>query len=316
MSTNLRNGSVAALAAFGLSKEARFFTNPRLMGALAGAGVGAFMAPEGQGLQGAALGGTAGYLGGAAIGGGARAAAGRVQNMFRRPVTGAASAAPAGARGPLITPVPQHPIPTPPMLPAGVGGQFISPPMGPRPAAPFARGAEDAKIVTASYLEHGINKVAMEFGVGTNLPGTPLNVGYSHKSKEERLPGMNRWVDRDVLERALQGTSDGLDAQALVDLEGDRGRLSHPALGALLGGGLTKHFLPKSGNAGAALASLIGAGSGALYNQATAGDRRDSMVDALRGVYQERGFPLQGQGHSTANEPPSMLLSRGGGAAV
>jgi hypothetical protein len=61
------SGHSAALSAFGLNKEAGFLTNPRLMGSLAGAGLGWMMAPEGQGLQGAALGGIGGYAAGAGV---------------------------------------------------------------------------------------------------------------------------------------------------------------------------------------------------------------------------------------------------------
>lgn len=386
MSTSVHAGSTAALAAYGLSKEAGALTNPRLMSSLAGAGLGWMMAPEGQGLQGAALGGTVGYgvgAGASALGKGVGNAAAGLKNRFFGPKPvgptpiqqawnghanahaqsaaattvgrqqwqqntgqhldaelaaaqarqqGAQAAtrrfwadgqAPAGMSGTRVTGM----VPMPTALPAGQrpmlppGG---APPMGAplRPQPPMLPSGNqrmsmtiDApfRTVTAAWLEEGVAKVAYEFGVGTNLPGTPFNVGTNLKSKEERLPGMNSWVDRDLLERALQGTSEGLDAQALVNMEADRGSLMHPALGALGAGAAVKKYLPKSGNTGAVLAALLGAGGGALYNQFTAGDRRDSMVDALRGVYQERGFPIQGQGHTTASEPQAMLLSQGGG---
>lgn len=57
-------GQLEALEAFGLEKTA---VNARLLGTLAGSALGSMAAPEGEGLQGAILGGAGGYLGGAGL---------------------------------------------------------------------------------------------------------------------------------------------------------------------------------------------------------------------------------------------------------
>jgi hypothetical protein len=179
--------------------------------------------------------------------------------------------------------------PAPGQYPALPRGPLFTPP----PRGGF-RGTEDAMTVTASYMDYGLQKIAIEFGGGVAVPGTPFSVGANLKNKDERLPGMSRWVDRDVLERAMQGTDQGLDAQALVDQEMHRGNLMHPLMGAAAAAALTKYKLPGAGNVGALLAALTGAGAGSVYNHVTADSRGKDMMEALRGTYAERGFPLQG----------------------
>lgn len=346
------NGHVAALAAFGLEKEARWFRNPRLMSTLAGAGLGGALARDGEGLQGAVLGGTTGYIAGAGMARGAQAL-GRGVAALKNRVSGAVTArqpmnqaraawgdyaqahaqqaaktnngrahwkATTGAG--LDQQLRTH-MATARGLPAG--GAAMPPSGARRPTGPMYphgggfRGSEDGMIVTAAaraLQTFGLDKTAfLEFGTGFPIPGLPIQPGVSLKPKDERLPGMDSWVDRNVIERAMKGTREGLDAQALVDLEGDRGRFKTPLTAAALAAALTKYKMPSAGNTGAILAGLIGAGGGALYHNATEGSRRDSMVDALRGVYTERGsFPLQGQQDATSNEPHAMLLSRAGAA--
>jgi hypothetical protein len=159
------------------------------------------------------------------------------------------------------------------------------------------------------------SKFSSEFTLGTNIPGTPIGVGIGFKPKDERLAGMHGWVPRDTIERASHGLEQGLDPRALMDLEAQQGSLRLPLLGAGAAAALTKYKLPSAGNFGAAIAGLAGGGAAALYHKHTEGDRREQMLDALRGLYRERGFPLRGQHDATANEPQPMLVSRGGGSA-
>lgn len=205
----------------------------------------------------------------------------------------------------------------------GAAGALMGGAAGALGAKALGAGWRGARSLGTALREEGAKRAALEFGVGLpplNVPlggdlKLPVSVGLNMKPKTERLDGMNRWVDQKVLERAFTGTSEGLDAQSLMDLEASRGSFLHPLMGAGAAAALTHFKLPSAGPVGTALAGLLGGGAGALYNQSTANSRRGDMAEALRGVYTERGFPIQGQGHATANEAQPMLVSRGGGTA-
>lgn len=288
--TTFYSGRTDALTAYGLAKESRF--NPTLGSTLGGAAAGFMLAPEGEGAQGAALGATGGYLGARMLGGGFKGLRNAGAGLMSKLPGMAASTNPLLSRSAARPMLPG--MPSRPLLPTG--NSFLQ-----RTPTPF-------KVA-------GVKQAALEFGVGTQIPGTPIGVSTNFKGKTERLNGMDRWVNQDVIERAFKGTSEGLDAQALMDLEAQRGSLLHPLLGGGAAAALSKYKVPSAGNLGAALAGLLGAGAGAFYNQVTSDNRREDMSEALRGVYGERGFPVRGQAHSTATESQPMLVSRGGGSA-
>lgn len=186
--------------------------------------------------------------------------------------------------------------------------------MGRSPAALGAGGLVDAGFTVSNSVPQGV-KVGFEGGIGMGIPGTPFGFSTGMRNKDERLPEMDSWVNRAVIERAFKGTRAGLDPEALMDLEAQQGQFKSPAVGALAAAAATKKFLPSAGNTGAAIAALLGAGGGAMYHHKTEDSRRQSMLDALRGVYAERGPPIQGQAQVTSHEAPAMITSNAGGDA-
>lgn len=164
------------------------------------------------------------------------------------------------------------------------------------------------KIPLAKVGFEKLSDYSASTGVG------PLSVGVS--SKEERLPGMNRWVPRATIEQAYQGLQQGLDQQALTEQAAASGNIAHPAVGAGLAAALARFGLgPEalgrlggSSRAGVGLAALAGGGAGALYNQLTAKRRAAEMGEAIKGVQGEQ----EGMGHHTAREAMPMVVSSAG----
>ena len=149
-----------------------------------------------------------------------------------------------------------------------------------------------------------------DFGLGVGIPGTPLSV--SGKQRSERLPGMNRWTSRGTIERAFDGVDDGLDDQAMQDLEADQGSVASPLLGAGLAAALA-HFGLKAPPNTTGLAALAGAGAGHAYHSATEGNRRKDMGEAAKGARMERGrFPIRGQSRTTSSENTPLVIQGGG----
>jgi hypothetical protein len=77
------------------------------------------------------------------------------------------------------------------------------------------------------------NKLA--FPIWTRVPGTPFTLpgGISYT---ERLPGMQGWVPRDVVERVSQALTQGEDIRTLTEREGGEGGAGATAIGAGIGG--------------------------------------------------------------------------------
>lgn len=155
----------------------------------------------------------------------------------------------------------------------------------------------------------GFDKLA-NIGIGTNIG--PVGVNFSER--DERLPGMNRWVPRETLEQAYQGLQQGLDQQALLEQASASNNLKHPAVGAGLAAALARFGLPALGmpamsGSGTAVAALAGGGLGALYNRATTGKRQTDMKEAIKGV---QGEQARAGGHQSAREATPMVVSGAG----
>jgi hypothetical protein len=152
-------------------------------------------------------------------------------------------------------------------------------------------------------------KVA-EASIGLTVPGSPISIGF--RSRDERLPGMHRWVPRDFIQRTHEALDAGLDPADVIDDERRRGTLVYPALGAGAAAAASHFGLALPGSA-TALAALLGAGSGATFHDVTTGHRTRDAREALHGVLRERQreFPVQGQHHATASAPRPALISTG-----
>ena len=307
-------GQLDAFEAFGLEKTA---LNARLMGTLAGGALGAMAAPEGEGLQGAILGGGAGYLGGAGVSRGVNAAKGLATRATDLMSGGGQSLIGNLDRIHMVSPtLNQRPVtrqldsdkPRWTRRDASLPAEW---PMfqGTRQPAKAAPTASNAAPMSPKQRQEAVEKAGTELGISGGIPGTPF--GASVRSREERLPGMHRWVPRDVIEKAYEGLDQGLDPQAILEESADEGRFTQPLLGAGAGAAAMHFGLPKSGIAGKGLGALLGGGVGAIFNQATSPHRQRDMGEALSGVLKEQGI-IQGQNAETASEPAPMLVARGG----
>jgi len=158
-------------------------------------------------------------------------------------------------------------------------------------------------------------KIAVDVSAGVTLPFLGgASVGL--KDQRERLPGMSRWVPRSTVERGFDYADEGLDPEAVSDLESERGTIAHPLLGAALAAAGAHKFLPQSGVLGPLLGGLVGGGLGTLYNQATKGRRIEEGLEAHSGAQREREkFPIRRHPTQTANESTPLAVSRGSGDA-
>lgn len=69
--------------------------------------------------------------------------------------------------------------------------------------------------------------------VWVHVPGTPFTLPGSPRYRE-RLPGMTKWVDRDLVERVSKGLSQGSDVDSIAakeSISGLPGAVSGPAVG-------------------------------------------------------------------------------------
>lgn len=149
-----------------------------------------------------------------------------------------------------------------------------------------------------------------DYSMGASVPNVPIGISMSQHS--ERLPGMHRWVDRGLIERAHEALDAGLDPADVIDMERSRGTVKHPLTGAAVGGALA-HFGLGGNPLTTALGTALGAGAGAVYNQFTAPIRETDAYEALNGVSRERSrFPISSQAAQTANESTPMVVSGGG----
>lgn len=150
-------------------------------------------------------------------------------------------------------------------------------------------------------------KLAFDFSLGLNVPGTPLSVNL--KDQKDRLEGMTKWVPREDIERGYQYVEEGTPLEDIADEATRRGGVMHPLLGAALAAAATKKFAPGTGAAGPALAGVLGAGAGSLYNKLTEGGRVEDALQGYEGA--RRSFPLRRHGVQTANESKPLLLAGG-----
>jgi hypothetical protein len=158
-------------------------------------------------------------------------------------------------------------------------------------------------------------KLAVDIGGSIGVPGMG-GLGISMKDQKERLPGMSRWVPHAAIERGFEYADSGFDPEAVMDAEGERGSLLHPALGAALAAAGAAKFAPKSGVGGALLAGLGGAGLGSAYHHLTGENRRQEGLEAFEGAQRERAeFPIRRHKTQTANEASPLTISRGHGDA-
>jgi len=158
-------------------------------------------------------------------------------------------------------------------------------------------------------------KIAVDVSAGVSLPilgGASIGL----KDQRERLPGMSRWVPRSTVERGFDYADEGIDPEAISELESERGSIAHPLLGAALAAAGAHKFLPQSGVLGPLLGGLVGGGLGTLYNQATKGRRIEEGLEAHSGAQREREkFPIRRHPTQTANESTPLAVSRGSGDA-
>lgn len=156
-------------------------------------------------------------------------------------------------------------------------------------------------------------KLGFDFGIGVNLPGTPLSV--SMKEQRERLPGMDRWVPREDIERGFAYDDAGTSLDEIADEAARRGGVLHPAVGAALAAAGMKALRPTAGVVGPLAAGLLGAGLGAGYHQMTTDDRIDNALQGLQAARRtkqdEGGFPIRKHAIQTANESKPVVISGG-----
>ena len=75
----------------------------------------------------------------------------------------------------------------------------------------------------------------LAFPVWTRVPGTPFTFT-GGGNYTERLPGMEGWVSRDVVERVSRALAQGQDIRSLAHEEGGQGAAGAAGLGAGIGG--------------------------------------------------------------------------------
>ncbi len=75
----------------------------------------------------------------------------------------------------------------------------------------------------------------LAFPVWTRVPGTPFTLPGSG-TYTERLPGMEGWVPRDVVERVSRALAEGEDIRSLASRESREGAGAATSLGAGVGG--------------------------------------------------------------------------------
>lgn len=282
-------GNLDATIDFGVPKEAFVKAILPAMGAAAGA----LMAPEGEGMQGAALGG----LG----------------------ALGLQSAAFAGARGlkGAFTPKPNPHAATP------GGSQMMATAKVPEHLADLHKwnkqenayaGAQNLirRETASTDAELAKLKMAVDVSGSFGIPG--LGVGFGIKDQRERLPGMSRWVPRSTVERGFDHADSGTSPEDVAAQESERGTIAHPLLGAALAAAGARKLMPNSGALGPLLAGLGGAGLGTLYNQVTKDRRVEEGLEAHSGAVRERSkFPINKHPTQTANESTPLAVSRGTG---
>lgn len=342
-------GHLDAALSFGINKEAW----AKAILPAAGAAMGAMLAPEGEGLQGAALGG----LGALGMQSAALAGSNKLKGAFT-PKPNPHAGTPGGKQMAQTAKLPEHladlhkwnkqekmfgqtqdmikremagtdaelaklnpPGPTPQISPAtaaaskhfGTDPAMVTAMMnapGPMKGAPPMQAPGQVPPPPPKQASLASLKMAVEISGGFQLPFLGASIGV--KDQRERLPGMSRWVPRSTVERSFDYADAGTDPAEVAELEGDRGSLAHPLLGALLAAGAAHRYAPGSGVMGKVLAGLAGGGLGTLYNQQTKERRVNDALEALSGTQREREkFPIRRHPTQTANESTPLAVSRG-----
>ena len=145
---------------------------------------------------------------------------------------------------------------------------------------------------------------ALQLQLSQQIPGTPFMLR-GGEIKEERLPGMRRWVDRDTVQRVFSGLEAGESPESIVQDEVARGQLLHPAIGAGIGALASTELasrIPQLGSRGplaaALLAALTGGAAGAAYNYAGRDKREQDAREALEGAQLEMAKFPRHRGHA------------------
>jgi hypothetical protein len=196
----------------------------------------------------------------------------------------------------------------------GLGAGLLTHQAGQAVLSPFKRvGQALQRTPTVPTTMHA-PKIA-GFNVGIQGPNSPVRVSYNFDDKEptERLNGMNRWVPRSLLEKAMQGRDAGVSPDQLIHEAGHAGEFSMPLSGAALGaavggavGGMRDSTL-----AGSLIGGLSGGVLGHLSHRAGRKEREANMAEAVKGVSRMPGVAapiITGQRHHTAAEAQPQLL--------
>lgn len=153
------------------------------------------------------------------------------------------------------------------------------------------------------------------------IPGTPFALRGGEK-KEERLPGMRRWVDRDMIQRAMgaQGDGEGFDDYLASE---NRRNLVQKLLGGAGVGALSGHSaassIGQSPLSSAIAGALLGAGVGGAWHLLSGDRREDDAAEAYLGAQGElarfprprSALPQNRQDESSAAAVPPALLHTG-----
>jgi len=224
----------------------------------------------------------------------------------------------AGRRAAKAAPAPASPI----QGAEGVGEArktAPAPQQAPAKKAPAKKAPVEDKAVVPAKKPRAVRAKKAELAVGfqkiaeVSYSVSPQGVTGNLSDKTERLPGMNRWVPRSVLERALQGVDQGYDDRALIEEAASSGNIRDPLLGAAVGAALAHHGIAPTLTS-KVLGGLAGAGLGSFLNRATTGNRESRMREALKGVHRERAS-LGSTPTSTANESVPLVVSGNNGEA-
>jgi len=161
--------------------------------------------------------------------------------------------------------------------------------------------------------------LGMSLQFSQQIPGTPLAIR-GGDIREERLPGMRRWVDRNTIQKAYEGLADGKDPDQLIQEEADSGSILYPLLGAAaggIGGYNLAGKLPADWGASpltsAVVGTLTGGAAGAAYQHFTRDNRARDMHEALLGANRDIQYSPR---HTDASALPGNRNDESSAAAV
>ena len=164
----------------------------------------------------------------------------------------------------------------------------------------------------------------LQLGFRHQIGGTPFTLQGS-EMKDERLPGMRRWVDRDMLQRAMEARAHGMSEDQFVRQEGGRNSVMAPLMGAGIGASmghgapswLTSRLPGKMQGplAQSLIGGLLGAGAGLGYHMYKGNDRRNDAHEAWFGAGQNEkahprsALPQQRRSEGSASAVAPTLLT-------